>query len=185
MLRRSASANQSCLDWEARCGSWDSACLLSAWKQLLIASLQGSNESSDDEGPRQCQSPSSFGDTEDAGITDPGITEAYRTEFSNNSDEPASRRPLNLEEGDAMISRKMSMGSTAFWDPPDLQVNVATCAHSLFRLPITVSSLCPPGPSHQGSLNLSLWSPSISRCGGCSMFVAATACGLNCLLKSL
>lgn len=59
--------------------------------------------------------PSSFGDTD---ISDPGIT-AFRTEFSNFTDEPNSRK--SLQEGDAMTSRRMSMGSTAFWDPPDLQ----------------------------------------------------------------
>ena len=95
--------------------------------KVCLVLLQGSNDSSDDEGPRQCQSPSSFGDT-DAGITDPGITEAYRTEFSNYSDELVSRKSLR-EEGDAMISRRMSMGSTAFWDPPDLQHPANSAKH--------------------------------------------------------
>ena len=57
-------------------------------------------------------------------MTDPGITEAYRTEFGDYSDDATPRQSAQMEEGNAMISRQMSMGSTAFWDPPDLQVMV-------------------------------------------------------------
>ena len=73
--------------------------------------MQGSNESSDDEGaPRQSQIYSD-GET-DAGITDPGITEAGLSDVVYPDNSPAHQQP-----NDPMTS----MGSTAFWDPPDLQ----------------------------------------------------------------
>lgn len=73
--------------------------------------MQGSNESSDDEGaPRQSQIYSD-GET-DAGITDPGITEAGLSEVAYPDGDLAQH-----QSNDPMTS----MGSTAFWDPPDLQ----------------------------------------------------------------
>ena len=69
--------------------------------------VQGSNESSDDEH----QSPYSDGDT-DPGITDPGVTE------------PGLPSVIYVDEDSAHDHSNdpmMSMGSTAFWDPPDLQ----------------------------------------------------------------
>lgn len=72
---------------------------------------QGSNESSDDDNaPRQTQIYSD-GDT-DPGITDPGITEAGLSEVAY-PDEHSAHHQSN----DPMTS----MGSTAFWEPPDLQ----------------------------------------------------------------
>lgn len=77
----------------------------------MFTAAQGSNESSDDEGgPRQSQIYSDI-DT-DAGITDPGITEAGLSEAAFSDGDPAHHR-----SNDPMTS----MGSTAFWDPPDLQ----------------------------------------------------------------
>ena len=70
---------------------------------------QGSNESSDDEdGPRQSQIYSDI-DT-DPGITDPGTTGAGLSEGALLDSDPAQ------QSNDPMTS----MGSTAFWDPPDL-----------------------------------------------------------------
>lgn len=72
---------------------------------------QGSNESSDDEEGPSRQSPYSDADTE-PGITDPGVTEGGTTDFAYPDDDSPRRSP-----NDPM----MSMGSTAFWDPPELQ----------------------------------------------------------------
>ena len=78
---------------------------------LDLTLLQGSNESSDDEGaPRQSQIYSD-GDT-DPGITDPGITMTGLSEYAYGDAAPSRRHSI-----DPMTS----MGSTAFWDPPDLQ----------------------------------------------------------------
>ena len=77
----------------------------------LLCCCQGSNESSDDESaPRQSQIYSD-GET-DPGITDPGITEAGLSEVAYPAEEPAHQQGSD---------HMMSMGSTAFWDPPDLQ----------------------------------------------------------------
>ena len=76
--------------------------------QHSMSLLQGSNESSDDE---ERQSPYSDGDT-DPGITDPGVTE------------PGLPNVIYVDEDSAHDHSNdpmMSMGSTAFWDPPDLQ----------------------------------------------------------------
>ena len=73
--------------------------------------LQGSNESSDDEDGPSHQSPYSDGDT-DPGITDPGVTEAGMSDITYPDEHPA-----HCHANDPMGS----MGSTAFWDPPDLQ----------------------------------------------------------------
>ena len=70
--------------------------------------MQGSNESSDDEGPSHHNYDDD--DETDPGITDPGITEAGMT-HARHPDDP------HHQSNDPM----MSMGSTAFWDPPDLQ----------------------------------------------------------------
>ncbi|DBA93024.1 TPA: hypothetical protein ACH3X2_003363 [Trebouxia sp. C0005] len=71
----------------------------------------GSNESSDDEDGPSHQSPYSDGDT-DPGITDPGVTEAGMSDIVY-PDEDSAHQHANDPMG--------SMGSTAFWDPPDLQ----------------------------------------------------------------
>lgn len=75
--------------------------------QHSMSVVQGSNESSDDES----QSPYSDGDT-DPGITDPGVTE------------PGLPNVIYVDEDSAHEHSNdpmTSMGSTAFWDPPDLQ----------------------------------------------------------------
>ena len=91
---------------------WGSPCLDVARVHVTICcAVQGSNESSDDEGaPRQSQIYSD-GET-DAGVTDPGITEAGLSEVAYPDTDAAHHR-----SNDPMTS----MGSTAFWDPPDLQ----------------------------------------------------------------
>lgn len=92
---------------------------MSSWVPIIVCCsdldvlfvAQGSNESSDDEGaPRQSQIYSD-GET-DPGITDPGITVTGPSEFAY-VEGGASRRHS--------IDPMTSMGSTAFWDPPDLQ----------------------------------------------------------------
>lgn len=103
--------------------------------------LQGSNESSDDENaPRQSQIYSD-GET-DPGITDPGITDPGITlsGLSEHADGGHSRRHS--------IDPMTSMGSTAFWDPPDLQhpANTNKAIDSA-----TVSDSSGADPSHGGS----------------------------------
>ncbi|KAL3150518.1 hypothetical protein ABBQ32_000336 [Trebouxia sp. C0010 RCD-2024] len=101
----------------------------------------GSNESSDDENaPRQSQIYSD-GET-DPGITDPGITDPGITlsGLSEHADGGHSRRHS--------IDPMTSMGSTAFWDPPDLQhpANTNKAIDSA-----TVSDSSGADPSHGGS----------------------------------
>ena len=110
---------------------------------LDLTLLQGSNESSDDEGaPRQSQIYSD-GET-DPGITDPGITMTGLSEFAYGDAAPSRRHSI-----DPMTS----MGSTAFWDPPDLQhpANTNKAMDSSSSESGTVSGSSGADPSQGGS----------------------------------